>query len=465
MSTKDNVMFIAGLILVAAGLLLNEWFLAALFSPDGGIAGPHALLIWAADIFLVSLGALLLIRRSSLTKEAILVFSGIVMIAAGIIFNGSYVSLLLNLDMNYTEIIIVRIIELYIIGIGALFIVFRKYIHFKILVIAGISTLICFAYPLAYDLYKGYMSFMQFQSENYIRDTHVKDSRLGWKPKASSIGKHSKKGSFNVEYIIDENGFKKVNNYTDSPDFSIYFFGDSLAFGGGVRNEDTFPNIIKNKYLVKEVNIYNAAVAGYGIVQMFQRFLNIEDRIQAGDIVVFAPASEDIERNLKDFWFPYFVSFTNAIPVEDYPYFNNGTVHYKRINLNLINILKLLAFQAPATKNFWRSINKKLIPNTTREAQEMIHIIKERTEKKGGIFILIFLPTIQQCLSGSYDPDISGFDNIDIMHYFPVQKKELYALRFKTDPHWNAKGHEIAAKAIVETLINQNIVDEKYLRK
>ncbi len=31
--------------------------------------------------------------------------------------------------------------------------------------------------------------------------------------------------------------------------------------------------------------------------------------------------------------------------------------------------------------------------------------------------------------------------------------------------HWNAYGHEIAAKAIVETLINNKIIDKKYLKE
>jgi hypothetical protein len=34
----------------------------------------------------------------------------------------------------------------------------------------------------------------------------------------------------------------------------------------------------------------------------------------------------------------------------------------------------------------------------------------------------------------------------------------------KEDGHWNVHGHAIAARAIVETLIHQKIIDKKYIK-
>jgi hypothetical protein len=93
-----------------------------------------------------------------------------------------------------------------------------------------------------------------------------RDNKLGWKLIAKSGVRDSGPKYFDVKYEIDESGFKKINNSEGKPDFSIYFFGDSFTFGEGVKNEDTFTNIIKDKYLKEEVYVYNAAVAGYGIV-------------------------------------------------------------------------------------------------------------------------------------------------------------------------------------------------------
>jgi len=36
-------------------------------------------------------------------------------------------------------------------------------------------------------------------------------------------------------------------------------------------------------------------------------------------------------------------------------------------------------------------------------------------------------------------------------------------LVFRNDNQWNVNGHEIAAKAIAETLMNAGVIDEQYL--
>jgi hypothetical protein len=265
-------------------------------------------------------------------------------------------------------------------------------------------------------------------------------------------------------FEIDRNGFKKVNN-TEKHDFRIYFFGDSQTFGH-VRNKDTFPNISKDKYVTDEINVYNAGVMGYGIVQMFQRFLNIEDQLQQGDIIIFTPLAEDITRNIKDFFIPYAYLFIELFPAEKYPFFDNGVIRYHKIEMNLYNKLKVLALIAPYTGRFWTSLHRKFIPDTTDEALNMIMIIKRKVEDKGGKFVLFFLPRTEECMRGSYNLDITGFDYFDIMHFFPSQKDDLDKLIIGNEDkiHWNVKGHEIAARAIVETLINENIIEKRYLK-
>ena len=118
---------------------------------------------------------------------------------------------------------------------------------------------------------------------------------------------------------------------------------------------------------------------------------------------------------------------------------------------------------APYTGKLWTSIRKRFIPDTTREAVEMISIIKEKTRARGARFYMFFLPNIEECLKGAYAVDISGFDYFDILHFFPHQKSELDKIRFTHDKHWNVYGHEIAAKAIVDTLRDEHIIAPKYL--
>jgi hypothetical protein len=440
-STAEKALLVTGAFFILSGIVLNEKTLAALFSTDGSVAAPHRLVIWVLDLLSVSLGCTVIIFRKRLTRDTLLVIAGSLFVLAGVLFNEQFLSVLLNLEMTPMNKIIVRVFELYLISTGLLTVLFRKSFRLKNVLL--------------------YLFFTP-DSRLHIYNVHVEDKYLGWKPKAGSTGRHIYLSNFDVEYVMDENGYRKIQN-TENPDLSIYFFGDSFTFGQGVSNGDTFPDIIKDRYVTKRVNVYNAGVLGYGIVQMYQRFLNMEDRIKPGDLIVFTPLSQDIERNLKDFYMPYLLSFFYE-KLEYYPAYDHGVVRSYKLKNNIFNFLKLLVLKAPYTGNVWTSIYKKFIPDTTKEAIEIMNIVRERTEARGGRFYLFFLPNIEECLQGRYTNDTAGFDYFDIMRYFPSQKKELDRIRFKYDKHWNVHGHEIAAKAIIETLRDKGLLDQKYLR-
>ncbi len=64
---KENLLIFIGSLLILTGVLLNEWIVAALLSPDGVLSTSlYRITIWIFDISLVSIGALLLIYRKSI---------------------------------------------------------------------------------------------------------------------------------------------------------------------------------------------------------------------------------------------------------------------------------------------------------------------------------------------------------------------------------------------------------------
>jgi len=64
---QENALIFIGSSLILAGVLLNEWIVAALFSPDGVLSTSiYRIIIWIFDISLISIGTLLLIYRKSL---------------------------------------------------------------------------------------------------------------------------------------------------------------------------------------------------------------------------------------------------------------------------------------------------------------------------------------------------------------------------------------------------------------
>lgn len=465
---KEKILLMMGILLISTGIAFNEWTLAALFSSDGMIASSHRIIIWTVDLLLISTGGAAIIYRRSLSREKILVVSGLLLILAGIL-NHRFIAELSNLNIGILIKTIILIFDILLIIAGIFLILSRKSLQKKNILLFGLTILFCFILFFLVDclsapevFFKVFLRHAFVGSNNHI---FVQDNHLGWKPKVNSIRRHTDKGNFDVLYEVDHDGFRKINNSED-PGFSIYFFGDSFTFGYGVGNKDNFPAIIKEKYLKENINVYNAGVNGYGIVQMFQRFLNIEDRIKRGDLIVFTPLADDILRNIKDFYFPYYHYLADLVPVEYYPYFDEGVIKYYKMESNLYNKLKVMVLYAPLSGPYWRSIHKKFIPDTTKEAVEMIKIVKLRTEMKGARFVLFFLPLTGECLIRNYTVDVSGFQYFDIIDFFPSQKTELDKITFnERGGHWNSYGHEIAAKAIVETLINNKIIDKQYLKR
>jgi hypothetical protein len=466
---KDKLHIIAGLLFIVTGALCNEWLLAALFSEDGVIAVPHRIIIWMFDLSLIIMGVMLIIFRKFPSKGKMSVIGGTLFIFAGILFIERFIPvIMMGTSLSNDNRILLRIVELYFIFSGLMMILYHKSIDLKNILLFGVISLLCFTLFLSYDFYRAYSSSIapaRKMASDFRDSIHIPDPYLGWKPKPDTVITYKDEENHDaVFYEIDHNGFKKVYN-TENHDFSIYFFGDSQTFGL-VRNKDTFPNIIKDMYVTDEINVYNAGVMGYGIVQMFQRFLNVKDRLQQGDIIILTPLAEDITRNIKDFFIPYAYLFIDLFPAEKYPFFENGVIKYHKLEISLYNKLKVLSMVAPYTGRFWWALNKKFIPNTTDEAIQMIKIIKKKVEGKGGKFVLFFLPKAKECMQGNYNVDISGFDYFDIMHYFPSENDALDKLIIGNGDknHWNVEGHEITARAIIETLVKENLIEKKYLK-
>ena len=258
---SEKILWIIGACSILAGILINEKFLASIFSTDGSIAVPHRIVIWTIDVLLIGLGAAVIIYRKRLTGDILFGIAGALFVLAGLLFNVKFLETLLNFEMSPLNKIMVRVFELYLIVSGLLFVFFRKTFRLKNILLYVFSSVLSLSMFLAYDCYTAYRFFKK-DNRLHIYNVHVEDKYLGWKPKANSIGKHVYSSNFNVEYVMDENGYRKIKN-AGTPGFSIYFFGDSFTFGQGVSDADTFPSIIKRKYLNEDINVYNAGVLGY----------------------------------------------------------------------------------------------------------------------------------------------------------------------------------------------------------
>jgi lysophospholipase L1-like esterase len=341
---------------------------------------------------------------------------------------------------------------------------FNKYI-FLILMSLSIFFLMVF-FLVGFDFYNSYKNLKLEVSHGDANDRyamHRSDNHLGWALKSGEVKKHRLPNNFDVVYKIDQNGFKEIQN-SNNPKRNIYFFGDSFTFGYGVQNKDTFPNILKDKYLSKRINVFNTGVMGYGITQMYQQFLNLNEKIKPGDIVIFTPSVSDIERNLQDFSFPYQIAFSNALFFEQFPLYENHQMYYPEIRRTAFNFFKMIALSAPLTGFIWEKVNNRFHSDTKVLAKEMLSRAKEMTEKRGALFMLAFLPMDDECEFNKFNKDISQFENHSLLEDFPHDHEQLRNIIFKTNDHWNVHGHEIAAKGILKLLVKNNFLDRTDLK-
>src|SRR3990172_9687766 len=152
--SKGWIFIIVGLLFILSGFILNEWFLAALFSSDGIIATTHKIVIWLVDICLISTGLIVIKLRRSLTKEMLFVFTGVFIIFAGILFIEKFLPMALNTPMTDYNRPFLRAFEVYFIATGLFAILYRRAIDLKSISRFGISSLICLALFSLYVFYR-----------------------------------------------------------------------------------------------------------------------------------------------------------------------------------------------------------------------------------------------------------------------------------------------------------------------
>ena len=321
-----------------------------------------------------------------------------------------------------------------------------------------VSTSLALAVFVAVDVKLSAAFIKQSMSSRDIMTVHEPDPLLGWRPQADSVGRHREVGSFDVNYVIDAAGRKAVPNVGE-PRVRLFIFGDSYTFGHGVKNEISYPNVIAREYLQPWVHVFNLGVMGYGLEQMYGRFLEIEAELTPTDIVLFAPTSQDLKRNLKDFVFPSKLVFSETLQFGSvYPYYDEGRLEARILVTDTHRRLAAL-LNGRWTRKIFRFLHSAIMsPPTTAEALEMIDYVRTKTSERGASFALFFLPQTKECERKEYEEDISFFDYFDVMAAFPEGKDELSTLRFVIDSHWNEKGHRIAARAIVDALRDAEIL-------
>jgi hypothetical protein len=266
-----------------------------------------------------------------------------------------------------------------------------------------------------------------------VDNVHVPDEKTGWTTVSSRVGRHRSSGNFDVEY--------------------------SYAFGHGVSNEDTALTLL-NERLGPSIQVLNYGVMGFGLEQIFLRFSNNEDQIHSRDMVVFAPSSADLYRNLEHPEYICFFRFEALQPVTVYPQFRHGQWTSVPLEEACDYVKDYLLFKSQLPFGLlWRMFRQIVsrgapLRRTRETASTLLAEAQTRSQKRGARFELLLFAKPEECQQGRHDLDWGGlgihFDSL--IRYCPAGDEAIQALRFPGDGHLSVRGNRWAADALEDWL-------------
>jgi len=256
----------------------------------------------------------------------------------------------------------------------------------------------------------------------------------------------------------------------------ILALGDSFVFGWGVRDDQTFSALIEKDH--PRLEVLNFGVPGYGVDQILMTYRTLAKSFEA-DYVLVHLFPEDFWRATRAFSDtghakPYFLLTaggklqlrnvpvpqpftlrTNQFPeIVEHSAFERvllKSLTYRLAKQGFMRLGKNLKIVDPDSSDEWR-LGRAILDNLIREIrsdgakpvlvldpperyiratrQEALHKSVLRFAKKENLPILDLTPVFRQAVNAA---DITAY-------YIP------------DDWHWNAQGHELAAKSIIQFL-------------
>ncbi|MGE0747651.1 MAG: hypothetical protein AB7K86_20495 [Rhodospirillales bacterium] len=278
---------------------------------------------------------------------------------------------------------------------------------------------------------------------------HEPDPLNGWRPRASATARDVSPGNFDVVYHTDASGRRMMPAVESGP--TVHVFGDSFAFGQGVRDDETALALLAARHSER---IVNHGVMGYGIDQMMGRMLSAD--IKPGDTVVFAPVADDFRRNLVHR--AHLCLFRVAPPrqVRVVPRLRDGRLEAVPVEeaCGVMEATLLNSNVLPLGIAFNRLRNRTVDPAAIGHAREVLAAAAAAARARGATFRLVILASGSECGARRLQLDLGdlGMPYDTLLPACPDDPAAAAAMRFPSDYHWTPAGHRWAADALERLL-------------
>jgi hypothetical protein len=283
-------------------------------------------------------------------------------------------------------------------------------------------------------LYVG--EFENEESENFVVDEHT-----GWRMRsAHSFAWRIGDGAQAHTYKSNADGFRSMKEFSEQG--SIALVGDSFTFGTGIAYEQSFGAVLESR--LGSSPVYNFAMPGFGIDQMWMALKHQASRIEP-QLVVVAFVDADFERSLsayrkfEGFNKPSYVLDQGTLRLrtrEDQP---PAIVIWMRRNLALANALsknlEQLGHHLPLGS--WWTINAEILQQMALDARE-----------EGVPILFVRLPSKGQREFATLSSHMSsmGANFLDLGE--KTRDDAGQEIFIPGDGHINEQGHRLVADAI-----------------
>ncbi len=279
---------------------------------------------------------------------------------------------------------------------------------------------------------------------------YEKDSRNFFKPNSEGV-------LFNKKVFIDEYGFRVPSkNFKYFSKENIFIMGDSVAFGNGVKEHETFVGLLRKNF--KSKNFLNSSVPGH---QMKDHVKNI----------LLTKKFKNVEKILYFFTLNDVYNSSNVQNLKDKN--NEASYNLKKIKfLNEINAflrnksylyMLIKGIGTDPSKRWFLNVHKKYINDDLTSVEEKFIFLDNFSKDANINFIVIILPYEYQtrnCTENILKPqkkiaNILNSNKIifkDFTNVFCNQKKPKINF-YKFDPmHLSRNGHELVYKTLIDEI-------------
>jgi len=260
-----------------------------------------------------------------------------------------------------------------------------------------------------------------------------------------------KKTVFNEDVFTDSFGYRVPNqNYKYQNKNSIFFLGDSVSFGNGVKEEETFAGLLRKN--IDNKNFFNSSVPGYQMKDHLKAIkkineLNIEKVIYFYTLNDIYGTSNVIKtKNKSDLKMKTNESDFNLKKIKPLNKINN----FLRNKSYLYMFIKGIG--TDPSKRWFLNLYQKYLNEDLNYLKKNFQNLKTITKKNKSEFIVVILPYEYQTRNCSKDTlipqkkvrnilDALNIMYVDLTNDFCNQKnpKKIF---YKFDPmHLSREGH------------------------